>query len=84
MSSVKNEYDAIHRELREQGFIRTDYPPNPSEVLWNKKIMTMKREEIDKLKTFRLRRIIKWAWENIEFYRRFWKSKNFEPDMIKD
>ena len=84
MSSVLSEYEAIHKKLREEGYIRTDYPPSPSEVLWNKKVMTMKREELDKLKTFRLKLIVKWAWENVEFYRRYWKSKNFDIDTIKD
>jgi len=84
MSSVLAEYEAMHKELREQSFIRPDYPPNPSEALWNKKIMTMPREELEKLKTFRLKRIVNWAWENIPFYRRYWKEKGFEPDMVKD
>jgi 4-hydroxybutyrate---CoA ligase (AMP-forming) len=82
MSSVLQEYEAIHKELRDEGFIRTDYIH--SDKLWNPKIMTMKREDLEKLKTFRLKRIVKWAWDHSEFYRRFWKSKGFEPDMIKD
>lgn len=44
----------------------------------------MKREELDKLKSFRLRRIVKWAWENVPFYRNFWKSKGFDPDQVRD
>ncbi|MFP3065523.1 MAG: phenylacetate--CoA ligase family protein [Sulfolobus sp.] len=84
MSSVLSEYEGIHQELRREGYIRSQYPPDPSEKLWNPKVMTMPREELDKLKTFRLKRIVRWAWDNIPFYRRYWKEKGFEPDMIKD
>ncbi|WP_202943258.1 phenylacetate--CoA ligase family protein [Ignicoccus hospitalis] len=71
------------RRFREEGFIRTDYPPKRDEVLWNPKIMRMPREELEKIKTQRLKAIVKWAWEHSEFYRKFWKSKGFHPDMIK-
>ncbi|BBL47534.1 phenylacetate--CoA ligase family protein [Metallosphaera sedula] len=82
--TVLQEYERIHEELRREGYINTQYPLNPSETLWNKKIMTMKREELEKEKSFRLKRIVKWAWENVPFYRNFWKSKGFEPDQIRD
>ncbi len=83
-ASILGYYQAIHEELRRQGFIRTDYPPRRDEVLWNKKVLTMPREELEKLKTQRLKQIVWWAWENSPFYRRFWKSKGFHPSMIKD
>lgn len=83
MSSSLQEYEKIHKELKDEGFIRRDYPLDPSTVLWNQKVMTMKREDLDKVKSFRLKRIVKWAWENSEFYRKFWKSKGFDPDQIK-
>lgn len=82
--TVLQEYERIHEELRREGYINTQYPLNPSETLWNKKIMTMKREELEKVKSFRLKRIVKWAWDNVPFYRNFWKSKGFEPDQIRD
>lgn len=53
-------------------------------MLWNQKVMTMKRQDLDKIKTFRLKRIVKWAWENSEFYRNFWKTKGFDPEQVKD
>ncbi|MEM1627381.1 MAG: phenylacetate--CoA ligase family protein [Sulfolobaceae archaeon] len=84
MISALEEYEAIHKELREEGYIRNEYPPDPSERLWNEKIMKMKREELERIKLFRLKRIVKWAWENIPFYRKFWKENGFEPDKLRD
>jgi 4-hydroxybutyryl-CoA synthetase (EC 6.2.1.-) len=78
------DYNTMHSELRESGFIRSSYPPDPSETLWNKKAMTMKREELEQVKSFRLRRIVKWAWENAPFYRNYWKSKGFDPSSVRD
>jgi Coenzyme F390 synthetase len=78
------DYNTMHSELRESGFIRSSYPPDPSETLWNKRVMTMKREELEQVKSFRLRRIVKWAWENVPFYRNYWKSKGFDPSSVRD
>ncbi|AHC52163.1 fatty-acid-CoA ligase [Sulfolobus acidocaldarius SUSAZ] len=79
-----HEYERIHKELVEEGFIRRDFPPNPSIKLWNERVMKMPRNELDKLKTVRLKRLVKWAWENVEFYKRFWKNRGFYPEYIKD
>jgi len=58
MSSVLSEYEGIHQELRREGYIRSQYPPDPSEKLWNPKVMTMPRYELDNQKTFSLKRIV--------------------------
>ena len=57
-ASVLGYYQVVHEELRRQGFIRTDYPPRRDEVLWNKRILTLPREELEKIKTERLKRIV--------------------------
>lgn len=82
MSQVLTEYETIHRELRDKGFITSS--PHTGEQLWNRKVMRMNRQDLEALKTERLKRIVRWAWDNTPFYRNFWKERGFSPDMVKD
>ena len=53
-------------------------------MIWNEKIETMPREQMRKLQSERLVRLVKYVYDNVEFYRKRMDSVGVKPSDIKD
>ncbi len=49
----------------------------------HKEIETMKRDEIEKLQEKKLKRLVRYCYQKIPFYRKLFKENNIDPDDIK-
>lgn len=58
-------------------------PPPCEEPYWNRKIETMPRRELVKVRDFKIRRIIKWAYEKSPFYHKRFRELGIAPDDVK-
>ena len=52
------------------------------EIYWNPYIETLPREKLRMLQLKKFKRILKWAYENSPFYRKYYQSFGLEPDDI--
>ena len=50
---------------------------------WNPKNETMPKEELNRLKLFKLKRHCEWALEKSAFHRRKFEEAGFHPDQLK-
>ena len=49
---------------------------------WNEKMETMPREELDKLQGEKLKKLVSYVYENVEFYKKKFDEKGVNPDDI--
>ena len=52
-------------------------------MFFEPEVEQMKREDLEKLQEERLRKIVRYCYENVPFYRRKFKEKGLEPDDIR-
>jgi len=81
--SVFEKAKAIYNEFEKAGMINRSYPPPKDSKYYNPKIETLSREELNKLKNKNLRMVVKWAYENSKFYRRWFEKAEVKPEDIK-
>ncbi len=53
-------------------------------IYWNPILETLPREKIQALQLKKFRRMVKWAYDNSPFYRRFYQQEGLEPGEIKN
>ncbi len=49
----------------------------------HREIETMKREELERIQEKKLKRLVRYCYQKIPFYRKLFKENNVEPDDIK-
>ena len=52
-------------------------------MIYDKKIETMKREKLQRLQLKRLQKIVKYAYENVPFYKKKYDEAGVKPSDIK-
>ena len=52
-------------------------------MIFDKKYETMKREDMQKLQLKRLKKIVKYAYDTIPFYKKKYNEAGFNPESIK-
>ena len=53
-------------------------------IYWNPILETLPQEKIQALQLKKFRRMVKWAYDNSPFYRRFYQEEGLEPEDIKN
>jgi len=53
------------------------------EIYWNPYIETLPREKLRMLQLKKFKRILKWAYDNSPFYKRYYQSFGLEPEDIR-
>ena len=53
-------------------------------MIWNKEIETMSREDMTNLQSERLVKLVKYVYDNVEFYRKKMDAVGVKPEDIKD
>lgn len=52
-------------------------------VYWNEKAETMPRDELERLQGDKLKKLVKYVYENVEFYKKKFDELGIKPDDIK-
>jgi phenylacetate-CoA ligase len=52
-------------------------------MFWNKELETMPKEKLRKLQLERLKRVVKYAYERVPFYRKRFETAGIKPEDIK-
>ena len=55
----------------------------PEKKVWNEKMETLSREEVERVRLRRLRKQLKYCYTHSEFYRRKFDEKGFRPEEIR-